>query len=262
MKKNIHILLLLFFVTISCMSTKEVLYLQDTSDYVGQKIEAPLLTIQPNDLLDIVVTCPTPELAAPFNDYGINTGVAGQRGVSGGSVGTRQQYIVDEQGDIVFPILGPLHVQGLTSIQISDMISNTIKEEGYIQDPSVSTKITNFRISVMGSVKMPGVYNVADQKITIFEALSKAGDLDIQGKRYNITIVREINGFRAIGRLDIRSKEIFESPYYYLQQNDIIYVEPNKAKINSGSDRQIAMLSAQLTTVLVSVASLIVTLTR
>lgn len=259
MKKTVLLLLpILLVVTLSCVPSKEVLYLQNAADYGKQTVAAPSLTVQPNDLLDIVVTCANPELAVPFNDYAINITAMGA--YSGSAA--RQHYAVNDDGDIIFPILGSLHVQGLTTREVSDMIASIIKEKDYIKDPAVSTKITNFRISIMGAVKLPGVYDIPKQGITILEALSKAGDMDIQGKRYNITVVREVNGTREVGYVDIRDKAIFSSPYYYLQQNDVIYVEPTKAKINSGSDRQIAILSAQITTVLISVASLVVTILK
>lgn len=243
---------------VSCVPSKEVLYLQDAVDYGKHATSAPSLTVQPNDLLDIVVTCPNPELAVPFNDYSININSSGAQS----GYRSRQQYTVNDNGDIVFPILGVIKVQGLTTQEVSDMITKILKDKDYIKEPAVSTKITNFKISIMGSVKMPGLYDIQKQSITIFEALSRAGDMDIQGKRYNITVVREVNGIREIGYMDVRDKAIFSSPYYYLQQNDVVYVEPTKAKINSSSDRQIAILSAQITTVLVSVASMVITILK
>jgi protein involved in polysaccharide export with SLBB domain len=139
-------------------------------------------------------------------------------------------YSVDNEGNINFPQLGAIHVSGLTRWQLSDLIKNQLVEKQLLKDPVITVEFMNFKISVMGEVNSPGTYSIDGDKITILQALSLAKDLTIYGKRDNITVIRELNGERHIFKVDIRNSNLFESPAYYLQQNDIVYVEPNRVK--------------------------------
>lgn len=211
----------------ACTSTKKILYLQDVVPLKQQEIEQKYeVIIHSDDLLAIMVNSRDPELALPFNmpmvTYQLGSNSTGQQRVLG--------YLVDTNGDIDFPILGKIHVEGLTRMQLTELVKNKLIEEDLIKDPIVTVQFLNFKVSVMGEVSRPGSFTISGDRITLLEALSMAGDLTIYGRRDRVAVIRENNGKRTILFHDLRSAEIFNSPCYYLQQNDIVYVEPNKAK--------------------------------
>ena len=214
----------------SCVSPTEVVYLQDVSTSAGTRLEQNYQTvIQKDDQLYISVSSKQPELVAPFSKAEL------------GGIGTTNStktpvgYLVDEKGDIVLPIIGKMKAAGKTCTQLATDISAALRAGEYISDASVNVQITNFKFSVLGEVKAPGTYTTEGQRITVLEALSRAGDLTIDGDR-DITLIREVNGQREIAVLDLRSKSIFDSPYYYVQQNDVLLVKPSERKINTRSD--------------------------
>ena len=210
----------------SCTAQKKVLYLQDVKqDTILQIQKEQEIKIQPNDLLSIIVNSRDPELVSIFNLPEVRLS-AGQ-GTSAAS-SQIQGHLVDADGDINFPILGRIYVGGLTRDEVADEIEKLLKSGGYVNDAVVLVKFLNFKISVIGEVNHPGTYNVSSDRITLFEALSLAGDLTIYGKRDRVMVIREVNGNRQIVYNDLRSKSVFDSPAYYLQQNDMVYVEPNK----------------------------------
>ena len=211
----------------ACTSTKKILYLQDVVPLKQQEIEQKYeVIIHSDDLLAIMVNSRDPELALPFNmpmvTYQLGSNSTGQQRVLG--------YLVDTNGDIDFPILGKIHVEGLTRMQLTELVKNKLIEGDLIKDPIVTVQFLNFKVSVMGEVSRPGSFTISGDRITLLEALSMAGDLTIYGRRDRVGVIRENNGKRTILFHDLRSAEIFNSPCYYLQQNDIVYVEPNKAK--------------------------------
>lgn len=211
--------------------------------------------IQPNDMLHIYVESATPESAIQFNqETNRSTSVGTGKTASGSS---NMGYLVNQDGDIVFPILGSLHVGGMTHRELATMLEQRLIAEGYITDPVVTVRLLNFKVSILGDVSHPTQLQIDGERVTIFEALSMAGDLTIYGQRKNVTVVREENGVRTIGTLDLTSKDVFKSPYYYLHQNDMVYVEPNKRK-KRDSTRD-PMLWSMISTIL-SAASLSVTL--
>ena len=228
MKKYVTCLLVcvaVFFT--ACTSTKKILYLQDVVPLKQQEIEQKYeVIIHSDDLLAIMVNSRDPELALPFNmpmvTYQLGSNSTGQQRVLG--------YLVDTNGDIDFPILGKIHVEGLTRMQLTELVKNKLIEGDLIKDPIVTVQFLNFKVSVMGEVGRPGSFTISGDRITLLEALSMAGDLTIYGRRDRVGVIRENNGKRTILFHDLRSAEIFNSPCYYLQQNDIVYVEPNKAK--------------------------------
>ncbi len=228
MKRNIKLLVLFTLIFTSCTSPKKVLYLQDVDQIkeqiISQKIE---MTIQKDDALSIAVSSRNPELSIPFNI-----------GSTGGSSGTGSGYTVDVNGEIDFPVFGKIQVVGLTRMQLQEMIKNKLIQANYISDPIVTVQFVNFKFSVLGEVGSPGVYQITGDRITLFEAISKAGDLTQYGRRDRVAVIRENDSIRTFLYNDLRSTDIFNSPYYYLHQNDIIYVEPNKAKMQS-MDRNI-----------------------
>ena len=241
----------------ACGAQKDVVYLQDIQFAKNQNIEKDYqVTIHKDDLLGITVNSKNPELALPFNmplvSYQIGAAGAGQQKLVG--------YLVDQQGNIDFPILGQLHVAGLTRQQVVELIKSKLIEEDYINDPIVTVQMLNFKVSVMGEVTRPGTFDITGDRITLLEALSRAGDLSIYGNRTRVAVIREENGKRKIVFHDLRSSDIFDSPCYYLQQNDIVYVEPNKARtgqsrVNSNNSVGV-WLSA--VSVLTTVASLMI----
>ena len=245
----------------SCASSKKVVYLQDVVPLKQQVIEQKYeVYIHNDDLLAIMVNSKNPELALPFNmpmvTYQLGSQSAPQQRVLG--------YLVDTNGDIDFPILGKLHVAGLTRLQLTDLIKQRLIEEDLIKDPIVTVQFLNYKVAVMGEVNRPGSFNISGDRITLLEALSMAGDLTIYGRRDRVAVIREKDGKRTILMHDLRSSDIFNSPCYYLQQNDIVYVEPNKAKAGQSEINQNKSVGVWLSaaSILVSIASLIVTLTK
>ena len=219
----------------ACTSTKKIIYLQDVVPLKQQEIEQKYeVIIHGDDLLAIMVNSRDPELALPFNmpmvSYQLGSNTGGQQRVLG--------YLVDTNGNIDFPILGEIHVEGLTRMQLTELIKNKLIEGDLIKDPIVTVQFLNFKISVMGEVGRPGSVTISGDRITLLEALSMAGDLTIYGRRDRVGVIRENNGKRTILFHDLRSADIFNSPCYYLQQNDIVYVEPNKAKSGQSSINQ------------------------
>lgn len=208
-----------------CVSNKDMLYFQE-SDQV--KIEETLVNfepaIQPGDLITIHVSANDPLSAQTFNLYEATTVAANQKLLP---------YLVDSEGSINFPVLGKLKVSGFTTHQIGNQVTEALTT--YLVAPIVNVRLTNFKITVMGEVKTPGTYTIPNERITIVEALGLAGDLTIQAKRKSIMLIREQNGKRDFYTVDVTNKKLFNSPYYYLAQNDVIYVQPNKAKVNSSS---------------------------
>ena len=213
----------------ACTSTKKIIYLQDVVPLKQQEIEQKYeVIIHGDDLLAIMVNSRDPELALPFNmpmvSYQLGSNAGGQQRVLG--------YLVDTNGNIDFPILGEIHVEGLTRMQLTELIKNKLIEGDLIKDPIVTVQFLNFKISVMGEVGRPGSFTISGDRITLLEALSMAGDLTIYGRRDRVGVIRENNGKRTILFHDLRSADIFNSPCYYLQQNDIVYVEPNKVWVS------------------------------
>ncbi|MCQ2267602.1 MAG: polysaccharide biosynthesis/export family protein [Bacteroidaceae bacterium] len=230
----------------SCATRKDLLYLQDmeeTKEYpVVQKYEA---IIHRDDKLSIVVSCKNPELALPFNmpgQGGYSVDPAGNitttPAVSGGDSKNKPGYLVDVNGDIDFPILGKLHVEGLSRNQLTNMIKKMITDRELLKEPIVMVDFLNFKFTVLGEVGGVGTYEVSGDRINLLEALAMAGDLTPQSRLDRIGVIREYGNKRRITWHDIRSKDIFTSPCYYLQQNDIIYVQPTAAKAQELDQRK------------------------
>lgn len=216
----------------SCNSTGEIAYFHDAQRDTAMQLSGQFSKgIQANDLLSIYVESETPESTIQFNQETnkiatSSSGAIMNPGTNSGVTG----YLVNHDGDIIFPVLGKIHVVGLTHNDLASLIESRLVQEGHIKDPKVTVKLMNFKVSVLGDVARPGQLVIDGERLTIFEALSMVGDLTIYGQRQNVTIIREENGVRTIGELDLSSKDVFDSPYYYLHQNDVIYVEPNMRK--------------------------------
>ena len=247
-----------------CSTTtyQQIDYLQDL-DYEAQlnMKENKGIVIQPQDQLSIVVSSRNPELAAslnkPLSTYLVGSEITSNRASSGTSrlIG----YVVDNNGDLEFPMLGTVHVAGLNRWELQDMLKQEIISRGILMDPIVTVEYMNFRISVLGEVKNPGMYSVTGDKITLLGAISLANDLTIYGRRDNVTVIREQNGKRNIYKVDLRSSDLFESPAYYLQQNDVIYVYPNAVRAGQSTINENYFKSGSFW---ISLASVAVTVTN
>lgn len=244
MKVNkIFLPMLLTVLLASCRSTEEIAYVADATRDSAIAVSGQFSKgIQSNDLLSIYVESETPEATLQFNQETnkiatSSSGAVLNPGTTGGVTG----YLVNADGDITFPVLGKIHVAGLTHNELASTIEQRLVSEGHIKDPVVTVKLMNFKVSVLGEVAKPGQLVVDGERLTIFEALSMVGDLTIYGQRYNVTVIREENGMRTIGNLDLSSKEVFNSPYYYLHQNDVVYVEPNMKKKKTADRDPIVM---------------------
>lgn len=254
--------LIAIFLFASCQSYKKVPYLQD-AEVVEQTVQQKNLydaKIMPKDLLTIVVSCTSPELAVPFN-----LTVATQNNVAITNTTTQpilQQYLVDNEGKINFPVLGELKVGELTKKEAEQMIVEMLKP--YIKEiPIVTVRMVNYKISVIGEVARPGTFTISNEKVNLLEALAMAGDMTVWGLRDNVKLIREgADGKQEIVTLDMNKAETILSPYYWLQQNDIIYVTPNKAKARNSDIGNSTSLWFSATSILVSLASLLVTIFR
>ncbi|WP_293716330.1 polysaccharide biosynthesis/export family protein [uncultured Parabacteroides sp.] len=227
----------------SCGSVKDIAYLQG-EDLLNKAtvIDTVTLKIQKDDLLDINVSCPNPELLRPFLRYGSQYDNNG--GMGGGN---SSGYLVEADGTINFPLLGEIKVTGLTRRELIGLIQNRLEKEGYIKAPVVTVRFLNFRISILGEVSNPGTYSISSERITLFEALSMAGDLTIHGRRNRVAVIRETNGVRTILYHDLRSRDIFQSPDYYLKQNDMVYVEPNRVRAETSVQNQFTNVGTWIT---------------
>ena len=242
----------------SCSSYKNVPYLQDAAVNQAMVAEEPLYDakIMPKDLLTVTVNTTDPEAAAPFN-MTVQTAQNLATSKSTYSQPVLQQYLVSNDGTIDFPVLGQLKVGGLTKSEAESLIREKLKP--YLKEtPIVTVRMANYKISVLGEVARPGTFTVSNEKVNVLEALAMAGDLTIWGMRDNVKLVREdAQGKREIAQLDLTKSDIITSPYYYLQQNDILYVTPNKTKAKNSDIGQSTSLWFSATSILVSVASLL-----
>lgn len=220
----------------SCASPKKFVYLNDMEPGKQYPVNTETVTIvHENDRLDIKVTCRTPELAVPFNSQVGAYRLSADGGVTAAGVETVEQgYRVDADGNIIFPILGKLKVEGKSLKQVADMIEGMIREGGYIRDPQVSIEFLNFKYTILGATGA-GSYSVDGDRITILEAIAKAGDLSKEARLDRIAVIRTVDGKQEIFFNDIRTADIFMSPTYYLQQNDIVYVEPKHKPRNENA---------------------------
>ena len=255
--------------TTSCISNKKMIYLQGaTQQYaLPQEImDYTELQVQPDDQLAISVASKDVELLARFNN---NTLIGGgnnsQTGTNTVNVSSGVSYFrVNKDGNIEFPIFGTIHVGGMTTGEISTMIQKRMIDEGYINDAVVNTKIMSFKVTVMGDVKNPGTQTYQGERLTILEALGKAGDLTNSAYRNNVLVIREENGQRKAFEVNLLDNQaVFNSPAYYLQQNDVIYVQPNKSQRVKGSTSYTWLsVGSTIVGVLVSIASIVIATTK
>ncbi|MEX2592067.1 MAG: polysaccharide biosynthesis/export family protein [Anditalea sp.] len=247
--KSKLIYILLFIVFTSC-AKRNLVYFSDVDSDADYSVEIPEMVepqIQTDDLLRITVTSLSPESNLLFNAGVLNSG--GENSMNDEMQNLNAGYLIDKNGEINFPVLGMVKLGGLTKPEAIEEMSHRLSE--YVKDPIVNIRFVNFKITVIGEVNMPSTFTVPTEKINVLEALGLAGDLTPFGKRENVLIIREKNGVRSATRFNLNKKDILSSPYYYLQQNDIIYVEPDQIKAIQASTNQRSLTVLGLTSSLV-----------
>lgn len=237
----------------SCVSKKSITYFQ--KDQINQSLVTnKYKTIfKPDDLLQINISSSDTKSSLPFN-----LPIVSFSNTSGNPLGQpiQQNYLIDSKGEIDFPILGKLKIGGKSRESVIKMFKEKLSPE-YILDPTINIFITNYKITVTGDVARPGTFTIPNERITLLEALGLAGDLNISAMRNNVKIIREENGQKRVYVVDLLSNEVFNSPVYYLQQNDLIYVEPNSAKAQSASANQNTALFVSVGSILISLLTII-----
>ncbi|AOW17230.1 sugar transporter [Polaribacter vadi] len=252
---TIKVVFAFFFLTLfsNCVSKKDIVYFQNDSIDQAKVSNSYKTIIKPDDLLQITITALDIEAVRPFNLAAVTYATSSNSAVG---VAQQQTYLVDTNGEIDFPVLGKLKIGGLTRVEVIDLLIYKLSPD-YIKEPNVNIKIANYKISVMGDVQRPGSYSVPNERITILDALALAGDLNISGQRNNILIIREEGNKKVQYQVDLRSNKLLTSPVYYLQQNDVVYVEPNYARIQSASSNSNTSLFISITGLIITIASLL-----
>lgn len=235
----------------SCVSLRKIVYLQQSElEQPTQTISPGESVIVPNDNLYITVSALNADAVRIFN----NPTIAYDANI-GSEVLNVSGYLVDERGEINFPVLGRITLGGLTKNQAVKLLQERISE--YIVDPRVNLRFLNYRVTVLGEVNRPGVYTSRDERVTLLDALGMAGDMTIYGKRNNILVYRASGDQTSFARLDITSPEILQSEYFFLQQNDVVYVQPNKTRAGTSGYNQNLTLGVSVLSLLVTVVALL-----
>ncbi len=225
-RNTIFLTLLIALVFSSCATKKEVVYFQGIGDFetiADKNSFTPKFKV--DDLVNIHVSTLDPEASVPFNLF---------RGSSEGGIMPEQvDYLIDQNGEIDFPVIGKLKISGLSAEEVRGLLRQ--KLDPYLKDPIINIRLQNFTVTILGEVKMPGTYPVNGERITILEAIGMAGDLTVKGVRENIMVIRDFDGTKVSTRIDLTSKAALSSPVFYLTQNDVVYVEPNQSAITSSS---------------------------
>ena len=250
MIKKITVLFLIAIALTSCVSRKKIVYFQNVSSLSDNNYEPK---VQPDDevLIIVNVTSPNEALAAPFNQSSV---VNLTLGAGEGKAGEGRVYLVDKDGFIQLPLVGPVKLGGLTRQEALDILNKEITK--YITNPIITLRVTNFKFTVLGEVKSPGTYSYNSERLTLPQALGLAGDLTIYGRRDNVLIIRHIGGKKTYNYIDLTKVDFMQSEFYYISQNDEIYVEPNKTTINSsavGRDLTIIISSLSVIIALISI---------
>lgn len=242
---SIFIILLAVLLLSSCASKEDVVYFQNTGTFetiVDKNSFTPKFKV--DDLINIHISTLDPEASVPFNLF---------RGASEGGIRPEQvDYLVDQDGEIDFPVIGKLKISGLSSEEVRVLLRKELID--YLKDPIINIRLQNFSVTILGEVRRPGTYPVNGERITILEAIGLAGDLTIKAVRENVMVIRDFDGTKVYTRIDMTKKEAMSSPVYYLTQNDVVYVEPNQSAITSSTLDNRA-------TIVISIASILITST-
>lgn len=229
MKKEIVLVLVSCVVMLtSCVSRKEILYLNDLKASDSANFQWSDVIIQPNDILSVKITADDMELAIPYNLSAGN----GAQNIQGTQL-LLQGYLVSNKGEINIPVLGTILVKGLTYTQIEEKIQKELTEKQLLKNPVVVCRIVNAKVTILGEVRSPGTYTFYENNLTILQALGLAGDLNITGVRKKIKVVRMENNQQLVGEIDLTQKDWMNSPFYFIKPNDVIVVDPNTAKVKS-----------------------------
>lgn len=245
--------LLFLLVLSSCVSKKDIIYFQNDEIDQAKVSNSYVTIIKPDDLLQITITALDTDAVKPFNLAAVTYSTSSNSAIG---VAQQQNYLVDSKGEIDFPVIGTLKVGGLSRNELIALLLEKLDPD-YIKDPNINIRIANFKVSVLGDVQRPGAYTVPNERITILEALALAGDLNISAQRNAISVQREQDGKKVEYTVDLLSKNIFTSPVYYLQQNDVVYVKPNYARIQSASSNSNTSLFISITGLLITMVSLL-----
>jgi polysaccharide export outer membrane protein len=276
-------LIICSFLFPSCVNTRNLTYMQGSFDTTNlSKINIPEAKVRPGDLLNIIIYSDNPEASVLYNQSLIivnngagasSSGGAGASGTGGGGGGTGSNagaigggspttpgYLVDEDGNIQFqsPDIGTLHVEGLTRDSLKLLLDSKLKR--YLKNPYYTIRFMNYRFTMLGEVSRPGIFSIPGEHVSLLEALSLAGDMTLYGRRDNILVIREYEGKREWARLDLTKPDIMLSPYYYLQQNDVVYIEANKKKVQAND--QSTIKSVTIAATIISTIAIVISLLR
>lgn len=256
-QKRIQFNCFLFMLSVfmaSCVSNKKIAYFQDIQTINKAKLDSAVIftepIIQTDDILSISIFTLNPQSGAVVNQ----AASAPLLGGNSATTSVQQQstgFLVDKNGEVELALIGKIKVAGLTTYQARELVREKVSI--FFKEPTVQLRFANFKVSVLGEVNAPSTYTLPNEKVSILDALSLAGDLTIYGRRENVLIVRDNEGKKEFARLDLNSSNIFNSPFYYLRQNDVVYVEPNKRKVSASNSAQIQTIG-----VIASVISVIV----
>ena len=264
-KLTLFAVLAIFFM--SCSETKRVTYLQEVESLPVEVLQQKSLLADPRivpvDLLSISVGSDSPESVSIFNKLSSSSGTT-ENAMTSSSVSNNSTYLVDNKGIIDFPIIGKLNVGGMTRTEAEEFIKSKIYPQYVKKEPTVTIRVENFKIAVLGEVKTPSIYNVPNERVSVLEAVAMAGDLQLTGRRDNVLLIRfKGDGSKEVARINLNDPNLLFSPYFYLQQNDILYVEPNKSKARTAyTVPPMLTLSLSILSTLLGIANIIVTLTR
>ena len=251
----------LFFTTLilaicfsSCVSKKDITYFQ-FGEIDQKKVSNVYKTVfKPDDILQIVISASDIAAVQPFN---LPAASFNSSGVASAGPGTILTYLIDSNGEIDFPILGKLKIGGLSREEAIGLFKNKLDPD-YVKNPTINIRISNFKITIQGDVRAPGTFNIPNERVTILDAIGLAGDINISGKRDNVLVIREEGDFKKEYRVNLLSKKTYTSPVFYLQQNDIVYVEHNYAQIQSASSNTNTGLFISVAGTLIAIATLLI----
>lgn len=225
-KLQIALLAFALILISSCASRKDVVYFQNSTNFetlVDKNTFSPKFKV--DDLVGIHISTLNPEASVPFNLF---------RGSQEDGMRPEQvDYLVDQDGEIDFPVIGKVKIAGLSPEEVRMLLREQLSD--YLKDPIINIRLKNFSVTILGEVNNPGTYSVQGERITVLEAIGLAGDLTIKGKRDNVMVIRDFDGTKVYTKVDLTDKEVLSSPVYYLTQNDVVYVEPNKSRVTSSS---------------------------
>jgi polysaccharide export outer membrane protein len=247
-------LITLLFVFASCVSNKKITYFQNDEIDQSKVSNVYKIVFKPDDLLQITVSSDNLAAVKPFNLPSVTFGATSDE-VTG--IPKQQSYLIDSSGEINFPVFGKLKIGGLSREEAIDLLNEKLSPD-YVKDPMINIRISNFKITVMGDVNKPGTYNIPNERVSILDAIGLAGDLNISGRRDNVMIQREVGSEKMQYRVDLRSNKINTSPVFYLQQNDIVYIEHNNARIQSASSNTNTSLFISVTGLIITIVSILI----